>query len=72
MCVCVFPSAVVLVVDSVNFDKDYRNVAELMFDLLSDGLLHKKKTSLLVACNKQDLALARSSEDIERQLEKEL
>lgn len=64
--------AVILVVDSVNFDKEVGDVAGLLYDLLSDPIVHKKKISLLVACNKQDLTLARRSEAISKHLEKEM
>lgn len=64
--------AVVVVIDSVNFPSESRSVAELFFDLLSDRVIHKKKVSILVVCNKQDLALARSSEEIRKLLEAEL
>ena len=61
-----------VVIDSVNFPQESRSVAELFFDLLSDRLIHKKKVVILVACNKQDLPLARSSEEIRRLLEAEM
>ena len=64
--------AVILVVDSVNFDKEVGDVAGLLYDLLSDPLVHKRKISLLVACNKQDLTLARRAEAITKHLEKEM
>ena len=64
--------AVILVVDSVNFDKEVSDVAGLLYDLLSDPVIHKRKISLLVACNKQDLTLARRAEAITKHLEKEL
>lgn len=64
--------AVILVVDSVNFDKEVSDVAGLLYDLLSDPVIHKKRISLLVACNKQDLTLARRAEAITKHLEKEM
>ena len=59
-------------VDSVNFDKEVGDVAGLLYDLLSDPVIHKRKISLLVACNKQDHVLARRSEVITKHLEKEM
>ena len=64
--------AVILVVDSVNFDKEVSDMAGLLYDLLSDPVIHKRKISLLVACNKQDLTLARRAEAITKHLEKEM
>ena len=58
--------------DSVNFDKEVGDVAGLIFDLLSDPLVHKRKIAILVACNKQDHTLARNSSAISKQLEKEM
>lgn len=58
--------------DSVNFDKEVGDVAGLLYDLLSDPIIHKRKISLLIACNKQDLTLARKSEAITKRLEKEM
>ena len=64
--------AVILVVDSVNFDKEVSDVAGLLYDLLSDPVIHNKRISLLVACNKQDHVLARSADAISKHLEKEM
>ena len=64
--------SVILVIDSVNFDKEVRDVAGLLYDLLSDPVIHRKKVSILIACNKQDHALARHSEAISKHLEKEM
>ena len=61
-----------LVIDSVKFPQEVRNVAELTFDLLLDGAVRKGRVPLLVACNKQDLASARGCEAIRKQLEREM
>lgn len=45
--------AVVLVIDSVNFTTEYRDVAALLYDLLASW--HHKQTPLLIACNKQGI-----------------
>ena len=65
-------SAVVLVIDSVKFSQEVRNVAELTFDLLLEGTVRKGRVPVLVACNKQDLATARGCEVIRKQLEREM
>ena len=58
--------AIVIVIDSFNFPREARSAAELFFDLLSDRQVHKKRAAILVACNKQDLAMVSSSEDIQK------
>ena len=45
--------AVVLVIDSVNFMTEYRDVAALLYDLLASW--HHTQTLLLIACNKQGI-----------------
>ena len=42
-----------MVVDSANIQAEVRNVAELLFDLLSSRSINKQLSSILVACNKQ-------------------
>ena len=66
------PSAVVLVIDSINFPQEVRGVSELTFDLLSERVVHKRQVPVLVACNKQDMALARGCSNIQKELEKEM
>lgn len=61
-----------LVIDSINFPQEVRGVSELTFDLLSERVVHKRKIPLLVACNKQDMALARGCSNIQKELEKEM
>lgn len=50
---------VVFVVDSGTFPKTQRDVAELLYDVL---LRLPKSVPLLVACNKQDVAVAKSEQ----------
>ncbi|CAN8016298.1 unnamed protein product [Ixodes persulcatus] len=64
--------AVVFVVDSVNFTREVRDVAEFLYSLLSDSVLSQHCPPVLVVCNKQDLALAKSSKVVQSQLEKEM
>lgn len=72
MVCCVLPRAIVLVVDSFNFPQETRAVAELFFDLLSDRIIHKRRVAILVACNKQDLALVSGLDYIKKRLEAEM
>ena len=65
-------SVVVVVVDSDNFPHEVRNVAELLYDLLLERDVWRGRVPLLVACNKQDMSLARDSAAVRRQLEKEM
>ena len=77
----------VLVIDSVNFTTEYRDVAALLYDLLASW--HHKHIPLLIACNKQgngignhhcvlkmdfftDLLLAKSCDTIKSELEAEM
>lgn len=76
-----------LVIDSVNFITEYRDVAALLYDLLASW--HHKRIPLLIACNKQgaylfgseknsikvhstDLLLAKSCDTIKSELETEM
>jgi len=63
---------VVFLIDSVKFQKEIRDVAELMYDLLANRTMKRNKASILVACNKQDQVTAKSCSVIKTQLEKEL
>ena len=61
-----------MVIDSVNFPEEVRSVSEMTFDLLSEKTMHTYKIPLLLACNKQDMALARRCSNIQKELEKEM
>lgn len=63
---------VVFVVDSVTIQKDVRDAAEFLYNILSDDTLLKSGTSYLVLCNKQDLSLAKGANAVKSILEKEL
>jgi len=63
---------VIYVVDSATVQKQLRDVAEYLFNVLSDPVVHKAKPKVMVACNKQDLSLSKGSSLIRRELEKEL
>ncbi|XP_069752663.1 signal recognition particle receptor subunit beta [Narcine bancroftii] len=64
--------AIIFVVDSVLFQKEVKDVAEFLYMLLTDAVIVKNAPPLLVVCNKQDVAMAKSSKLIQQQLEKEL
>lgn len=57
-------------IDSVTFQKDIRDVAEFLYNLLSDPVVQKK--SVLILCNKQDQTMAKGSVVIKTLLEKEM
>ncbi|XP_067102558.1 signal recognition particle receptor subunit beta [Osmerus mordax] len=64
--------AFVFVVDSAIFQKEVRDVAEFLYFLLTDSVVSRTTPSLVVACNKQDITMAKSAKLIQQQLEKEL
>lgn len=64
--------AIVFVVDSSAFQREVKEVAELLYQVLTDHEVLKNCPSLLVACNKQDITMAKSAKLIQQQLEKEL
>ncbi|VDM49075.1 unnamed protein product [Toxocara canis] len=59
---------VVFLVDSATFSKRARDVAEFLYDVLYES---GKRVCVLVACNKQDCSLAKSSQAIRGTLERE-
>uniref|UniRef100_A0A8C5MLB1 Signal recognition particle receptor subunit beta n=1 Tax=Leptobrachium leishanense TaxID=445787 RepID=A0A8C5MLB1_9ANUR len=60
------------VVDSSSFQREVKEVAEHLFQLLTDSTVLKNNPPILVACNKQDISMAKSAKLIQQQLEKEL
>ncbi|KAK2496083.1 hypothetical protein MC885_004498 [Smutsia gigantea] len=64
--------AVVFVVDSAAFQREVKDVAEFLYQVLIDSMGLKNAPSFLIACNKQDSAMAKSAKLIQQQLEKEL
>lgn len=60
------------IIDSTTVDAKIRDLGEYLYTLLSDGVVHKGKTRLTIACNKQDLDGALSKENLKHILEKEL
>ena len=59
-------------IDSENFPKEVRGVAELVYDLLLEPAVCKRRTPVLMTCNKQDLPLAKDKMAIKKQLEEEM
>ncbi|KAM8953994.1 signal recognition particle receptor subunit beta [Pelodytes ibericus] len=64
--------ALLFVVDSSAFQREVKEVAELLYQLLTDGTLLNNSPPILIACNKQDVSMAKSAKLIQQQLEKEL
>ncbi|XP_010865282.1 signal recognition particle receptor subunit beta [Esox lucius] len=64
--------AIVFVVDSAIFQKEVRDVAEFLYFLLTDSVVSRNAPTLIVACNKQDITMAKSAKLIQQQLEKEM
>lgn len=48
--------AIVFVVDSVAFQREMKDVAEFLYQLLTDNTILKNAPPLLIACNKQGKA----------------
>lgn len=61
-----------MVIDSLNFPSERHDLAELLYDLFSDPALHKARAPVVLACNKQDIALARNVTTIREDLEEEM
>ncbi|GMT09195.1 hypothetical protein PFISCL1PPCAC_492, partial [Pristionchus fissidentatus] len=59
---------IIAVVDSASINKRARDVAELLYDTLLES---NKKIPMVVACNKQDVGLAKAPHVISTLLEKE-
>lgn len=62
----------IFVVDSATVTKQIRDVAEYLHSLLSLPALSSNSPPVLVLCNKQDLAMAKSGQLIRAALEKEM
>lgn len=58
--------AVILVVDSRDKDK-ISEAAEFLYDMMSNKRLIRDNVPILVACNKQDMTLAKKATQIERE-----
>lgn len=61
----------VYVIDSVTFQRDIRDVAEYLYNLLSDPVM-QRHISVLILCNKQDQTMAKGATVVKALLEKEM
>ena len=50
---------IILVVNSEKIQKELRDVAELLFSLLTDEKIHRLNPRILIAANQQDCAIAK-------------
>lgn len=64
--------ALIYVIDSNTFQKEIRDVAEYLFNLLTDKVIINNCKKILILCNKQDAPMAKDSKVIKGLLEKEL
>lgn len=64
--------AIIFVIDSLTYQKDMKNVAEFMYNILTDVTLAQNSLPFLIACNKDDYPLAKGPTVIRSALEKEL
>jgi len=66
-------AAMIYVIDSATFQKDCRETAEFLYEVLSHPTVVKqRRLPILIACNKQDNPLSKGAQVIRKGLEKEL
>nr|SVE75353.1 EOG090X0C7N [Daphnia dolichocephala] len=63
---------IVFVIDSFSLNKDIRDVAEYLYNVLTDPVVSSNRPQILILCNKQDHALAKGPQVIQSVLEKEM
>lgn len=63
---------VAYVIDSITIQKEIRDVAEFLYNILTDPVILKNSTRIIIICNKQDLPLAKRCNAIKSILEREL
>merc|ERR1712062_272960 len=63
---------VVFVVNSKNIGSQVRDLAELIFQVLTDEAVHSRKPKILLAASHQDAKLAKAGEAVQKLLETEL
>ncbi|CAG5109506.1 Oidioi.mRNA.OKI2018_I69.chr2.g4033.t1.cds [Oikopleura dioica] len=63
---------IILVINSEKVQKEIRDVAELLFSLLTDEKINSLKPKILIAANQQDCPIAKSGVKIQELLENEL
>lgn len=64
--------SIIVVVDSLAFLSNVRDVADLIYTVISDPVISSKRIPILVVCNKQDEPKAKSAQVLRKQLEKEI
>lgn len=64
--------AIIFVIDSATIQKDLRDVAEFLYNVLCDGSIQSGCPQVLIVCNKQDLTLAKAASLVQKTLEKEM
>ena len=64
--------AIVFVVDAGTVTRDVQRVTELLFDIVTLQCVARSAVPVLIACNKQDQLRARSANDIESLIQKEM
>jgi len=64
--------SIILVIDSLAFLTNMRDVADLVYVTLTDPVVSSRKLPILIACNKQDETKAKSANVVQKQLEKEM
>lgn len=62
----------VFIVDSLEIQKDVKDVAEFLYNCLSDSTVRSYSPPILILCNKQDEPTAKGSAVIKTLLEKEM
>ncbi|KAI7879091.1 P-loop containing nucleoside triphosphate hydrolase protein [Lichtheimia hyalospora FSU 10163] len=63
---------IVFVLDSTTVARQVREVAEYLYDILSDRKVQQQSTRILIACNKADMIIALPREKIIQRLESEI
>jgi len=63
---------IIFVIDATTVQKEIRDVAELLYIVLTDPVIASAAPRLLLLCNKQDQTLAKGSQLVKTLLEKEL
>lgn len=63
---------IIYVIDSAAISRQFRDVTEFLFSILSNPVIYSARPSVLIACNKQDIGLAKGAKAIQGLLEKEI
>jgi len=63
---------IIFIIDSVTFQREIKDVAEMIHNVLTDRTTSSTAPAVLIACNKHDQALAKGAKLIQTSLEKEL